>query len=188
MKNNFFITGLPRSRTSWLANFFTYNNSFCYHEATRFCTSMDDLKELMHNHSAENIGNADPAMLYIMNDAIQAFPDAKIVLIEREIHETIDSFIDFYTSYEYKSIQEWIESLYEIMERIKQKYEVLTVRHDKLNQMEECKKIWDYLLPDEEFDEKRWSLLDELYINKLVDKHSIHVMKRSLYHKYIQYY
>jgi len=188
MKNNFFITGLPRSRTSWLANFFTYNNSFCYHEATRFCTDMSDLRDLMNGHSADNVGNADPAMLYIMNDAVNAFPNAKIVLIERELHETIDSFIDFYTSYEYKRIQEWIEGLYEIMERIKQKYDVLTVRHDQLNQMEECRKIWNHILPGEKFDEKRWNLLDELYINKLVDKHSIHVMKKSLYHKYIKFY
>jgi DNA-binding SARP family transcriptional activator len=74
------------------------------------------------------------------------------------------------------------------MEKIKQKYEVLTVKHDNLNKMEECKRMWEYLLPEEPFDEKRWNLLDELYINKLVDKHSIHVMKKSIYHKYIQYY
>lgn len=188
MKNNFFITGLPRSRTSWLANFFTYNSSFCYHEATRFCTNIRDLKELMGNHTAINIGNADPAMLYIMNDALKAFPGAKVVLIERELHETIDSFIDFYTSYEYNRIQEWIEYMFEMMEKVKQKYDVLTVRHDALNKMEECKKLWNYLLPDEPFDEKRWNLLDELYINKLVDKHSVHVMKKSLYHRYIHFY
>jgi hypothetical protein len=149
---------------------------------------MDDLKQLMRTHNASNIGNADPALLYIMDDLINEFPEAKIVLIERELHETIDSFIDFYTSYEYKNIQEWIESLFEMMERIKKKYQVLTVKHDNLNKMEECKKIWTYLLPGEPFDEKRWNLLDELYINKLVDKHSIHVMKKSLYHKYIHYY
>jgi len=116
------------------------------------------------------------------------FPDSRIVLIEREIHETIDSFIDFYTSYEYKNIQEWIEQLYEIMEKIKSRYEVKTVRHDSLNYMETCKELWEYILPDEPFDVKRWNLLDELYINKLVDKHSNHVMKKSLYHRYIKYY
>lgn len=188
MKRNFFITGLPRSRTSWIANFFTYNDSFCFHEATRFCMNMRDLSEFMHSHRATNIGNADPALLYIMDDLVDFFPEAKIVLIERELHETIDSFIDFYTSYVYKDIQEWIERLYEKMEQIKQKYEVFTVKHGDLNQMSECKRMWDYLLPGEPFDEKRWNLLDELYINKLVDKHSVHVMKKSLYHKYIHYY
>ena len=188
MKNNFFITGLPRSRTSWLANFFTYNDSFCFHEATRFCSSMNDLKELMQSHSASNIGNADPALLYIMDDLVKQFPSAKIVLIERELHETVDSFIDFYTSYEYKNIQEWIEELFEKMEKIKKNYQVLTVKHNDLNNMDECRKVWNFILPGETFDEKRWNLLDELYINKLVDKHSIHVMKKSLYHKYIQYY
>jgi len=188
MKNQFFITGLPRSRTSWLANFFTYNNAFCFHEATRFCANMQDLKELMKSHEAGNIGNADPALLHIMDDVKKIFPDSRIVLIEREIHETIDSFIDFYTSYEYKNIQEWIEQLYEIMEKIKSRYEVKTVRHDSLNYMETCKELWEYILPDEPFDVKRWNLLDELYINKLVDKHSNHVMKKSLYHRYIKYY
>jgi hypothetical protein len=149
---------------------------------------MQDLKELMTSHNAGNIGNADPALLYIMDDLVNQFPEAKIVLIERELHETIDSFIDFYTSYEYKNIQEWIEGLFEKMENIKKKHQVLTIQHDGLNNMEECRKMWKYLLPDEPFDEKRWNLLDELYINKLVDKHSIHVMKKSIYHKYIQYY
>ncbi|MFP4448807.1 MAG: hypothetical protein ACLFPH_08730 [Bacteroidales bacterium] len=188
MKNNFFITGLPRSRTSWLANFFTYNDSFCFHEGTRFCFNMNDFMELMKSHSANNIGNADPALLYIMDDVIKKFPTAPVVLVERELHETIDSFIDFYTSYEYKSIQEWIEDLFEIMAKIKQKYDVLTIQHDELNSIEGCKKIWNYLLPGETFDEKRWTLLDELYINKLVDKHSSHVMKKSIYHHHIKYF
>jgi hypothetical protein len=188
MKHHFFITGLPRSRTSWLANFFTYNNSFCFHEATRFCSGMEDLKNLMFSHQADNIGNADPALLYIMDDLKQIFPESRVVLVEREIHETIDSFIDFYTSFEYKSIQEWIEQLYEIMEKVKDRYEVMTVPHDHLNHQETCREIWEYILPGEPFDVKRWNLLDELYINKLVDKHSNHVMKKSLYHKYIRYY
>ncbi len=188
MKNNYFITGLPRSRMSWLANFFTYNNSFCFHEATRFCSSMHDLHELLKSHTAENIGNADPAILYIIDDVVKEFPNSKIVLIERELHETIDSFIDFYTSYEYKNIQEWIEKLFKMMEEIKKNYDVLSVAHDDLNSMATCKKIWDYVLPNEPFDEKRWSMLDELYVNKLIDKHSVHVMKQSLYHKHIKYY
>jgi len=149
---------------------------------------MHDLHELMKSHSAENIGNADPAILYIIDDVVKEFPNSKIVLVERELHETIDSFIDFYTSYEYKNIQEWIEKLFEIMEQIKQKYEVFTVAHNDLNSMETCKELWNYVLPDEPFDEKRWNLLDELYVNKLVDKHSVHVMKQSLYHKHIKYY
>jgi len=188
MKNNFFITGLPRSRTSWLANFFTYNNSFCYHEATRFCANIQDLNELMRSHEAGNIGDADPALLYLMDDLKKIFPHSRVVLVERELHETIDSFIDFYTSYEYKRIQEWIEGLFEIMEQIKQRYEVKTVAHDDLNHMETCREVWEYLLPEEPFDVKRWNLLDELYINKLIDKHSTHVMKKSIYHKYIKYY
>jgi hypothetical protein len=188
MKKHFFITGLPRSRTSWLANFFTYNNAFCFHEATRFCSSIRDLKQLMTSHHADNTGDADPALLYIMDDLKREFPHSKVVLVERELHETIDSFIDFYTSYEYKSIQEWIEQLYEIMEKIKSRYEVMTVAHDSLNEQETCKEVWEYVLPGEPFDVKRWNLLDELYINKLIDKHSSHVMKKSLYHKHIRYY
>ena len=188
MKNYFFITGLPRSRTSWLANFFTYTGSFCFHEGTRFCANIQDLKDLMDSHQASSVGNADPALLYFMDDLKREFPRSKVVLVEREIHETIDSFIDFYTSFEYKNIQEWIEWLYEVMEQIKRKYDVMTVAHDHLNNQETCREVWDYILPDEPFDVKRWNLLDELYINKLVDKHSNHVMKKSLYHRYIKYY
>ena len=31
-KRNFFIAGLPRSRTAWLANLLTTKDSFCFHE------------------------------------------------------------------------------------------------------------------------------------------------------------
>ena len=40
--SNFFITGLPRSRTAWFSTFFTGNNSFCYHEIIRVSDGFDD--------------------------------------------------------------------------------------------------------------------------------------------------
>ena len=45
MKNIFFITGLPRSRTAWLANWFTYGHTFCFHEACRKVGKIEELKD-----------------------------------------------------------------------------------------------------------------------------------------------
>ncbi len=189
MKRNFFITGLPRSRTSWLANFFTYNNTFCFHEATRFCASIEDLKITLANHDASNIGNADPALIYMMDDLVNMFPEAKFLFVEREVYETIDSFLGFYASLDsQQKVTDWILQMNELFQKAKQKYNVMTISHNELNQMDACKQTWEYLVPEIPFDEKRWKMLDELYINKLPYKHSEHAIRNSLYSQFIQYF
>lgn len=185
MKEHFFITGLPRARTSWLANFFTYNNSHCYHEATRFCTNMEDVLHTMNNHPAGVVGNADTALLFIFEDLHHAFPNAKFILIDRDLHETIDSFLGFYHSQNYFEILKWLDKLYELKNQLIRRYNFTIIQHEDLNEMETCKHLWEYLIPDTPFDEKRWNLLDELYINKNTHKNRINMLEDSIYAKYM---
>lgn len=186
LKNYFFIIGLPRSRTSWLANFFTIENAFCYHEATRFCHELSDLKSLMDKNKSKYVGNSDPALLFLINEVMDLFPNCKIVIIDRDFHDCIDSYLGFFSNKSYLTIITWMEKTYTQLERVKNYYEFYTVNHDDLDNVDTCRRLWEYLLPDMEFDRARWQLLDEFYINKHIEKYKCHVLEDGLYRKFIK--
>ena len=146
MKNYFFFIGLPRARTSWLANFFTYADSFCYHEATRFCHELGELKELLDNNKSLNVGNSDPALIYMVDDLIEVFPKAKIVVVERDFHECVDSYLGFFPTKSYLDILSWMEKGHAYLEKLKNYHEFYTIKHDDLDNMEDCQKLWNYIL------------------------------------------
>lgn len=85
MKTFFFITGLPRSRTAWLANFLSYGEMFCFHDSMRELDHVDELKSVFDRAEfAKAVGHSDPMNLLFQNAMIRNFPDAKWVLIERD--------------------------------------------------------------------------------------------------------
>lgn len=75
---DYFIVGLPRSRTAWLANFMTYDCSFCFHEGLVEAGSVEglmDLKKLCPD--AFVIGNSDSGLPLFADATLKAFPDAR---------------------------------------------------------------------------------------------------------------
>ena len=170
MKNYFFIFGLPRTRTSWLANLFTYSNSFCYHEALKFCNSINDFKVLLDEHDEQYVGNSDCSMINYFNEISTCFPNAKYVLIERKPSEVIESLLDFQLMDDYKITEKWIDKLQNQINHIKSQNNMLCLNYKDLNDMGTCKELWKYLLPEIAFNEKRWYFLDELYVNILIGK------------------
>lgn len=169
-KNYFFILGLPRSRSSWLANFFTYGNSFCYHEALRECSSINQLKELLDSNEEKNVGNSDFVLLNYIDDIFEIFPKPKILLVERNPHEVVESLLNFQLTDDYEMTEKWIDILYKKMNYIKNNYLVKTVKNYDIEDIEKTKEIWNYLLPEEKFNEKRWYFLDDLYVNVMFGK------------------
>ena len=45
MSDNFFITGLPRSRTAWFSAFMTASGFPCGHELINNCETIEEYKE-----------------------------------------------------------------------------------------------------------------------------------------------
>lgn len=73
---SFIIVGLPRHRTAWLANFFTYDGMFCHHEGMDGCRTMGEYyTKLGHN------GDSTTGAL-LLPDVNQSFPERKIIVIE----------------------------------------------------------------------------------------------------------
>lgn len=81
--SNFFVLGLPRSRTAWLANFLTYDDLFCYHEGVNGCKTINEYKEKIKGKGDSNTG----IMLF---DFENHFPDAKFIIIDSDIEPSIN--------------------------------------------------------------------------------------------------
>ena len=92
--SKFFITGLPRSRTAWLASFFTGNNSFCYHEILRVSSGFDDAIRKLSHRKEMYVGNSDSSLPiwidkidHIINQFIQF---RRKILIKRSPKEYLE--------------------------------------------------------------------------------------------------
>jgi hypothetical protein len=82
--SRFFIFALPRSRTAWVANLLCWSTSFCHHEVSISCDSMEDLVAEMDQFPPDfTVGNCDSANLIIADNLFGQYPDAKLVYLER---------------------------------------------------------------------------------------------------------
>ena len=81
---NFFIFGLPSSGLAWLANFLTWEDSFCFHEATQGVESVEELKHVFTKTEAGMVGTADTTGLLVLSKLRTVFPDAKYLFIVRD--------------------------------------------------------------------------------------------------------
>lgn len=83
---NFYITGLPRSRTTWLALAFTAHGYFCWHEAMKNCFTKDEYRDKMKIMSV--VGNSDCGLPFC--DIAAELP-GPTVIIERDLFEVKES-------------------------------------------------------------------------------------------------
>lgn len=80
----FFITALPRSGTTFLANFFTHGGVFCWHEATCGAPDMETFRARMSLRDYYMVGNSDSGLGRFHAQVRDAFPDAHWIGIDRE--------------------------------------------------------------------------------------------------------
>lgn len=80
MKPKFFITGLPRSRTAWLAVYFNCLGQRCLHDGFK-----NSGVGIMENYD----GNVDSGLMLTNYELI--YPDAKVVIIERPLRDVANS-------------------------------------------------------------------------------------------------
>lgn len=86
----FFITGLPRSRTKWFADYFSgLNDTVCWHEAMNGCHSTNDFLWKMTRLPFTHIGNSDSGLMY--TNFQQWFMGAPTVVIERDFEDVLES-------------------------------------------------------------------------------------------------
>ena len=82
-KQIFFTVSLPRSGTAWLANYFTYGPSYCYHEPLADCSSLEDLYRKIDNTPRRVVGVADTLVPLFIPKIAKRYPNAKYIIIDR---------------------------------------------------------------------------------------------------------
>lgn len=91
MKEPFFITGLPRSGTTFLANFFTYAGVFCWHEAMLGCTDEEDFVRKLTDRESAQMGDSDSGLVFCVPMLRRRFPKSPLAVIERNPFEVMAS-------------------------------------------------------------------------------------------------
>lgn len=93
----FLITGLPRSKTAWLANLLTWGSTFCAHDGLRPEMSRHfEFKEsvaclVSKLRTGEWNGHSDAANVLAWQELEVEFPHAKWLVVKRPLNEVLDS-------------------------------------------------------------------------------------------------
>ena len=164
-KKIFFVLSTARCRSTWFSNLFTYKDSFCYNEETRYINSWEELVDRIEERSEEYIGFEDPELLHYINSLYKLFPNATYVLLERDREDCEISMCN-----QSGAPRELVSMKFDRWEQdlinfnsIVSNYE--SIHFDDMDDMEEVYRIWKYVLPDITFDIGRWNLLTALKIS-----------------------
>jgi sulfotransferase family protein len=136
----YFIASLPRSRTAWLANFLTYGISYCFHEPMNKVVPKD-YPDMLRGVGTTYCGISDCLNALIMDQLIDLFPEAKVVVIRRDISEVSKSLKrnGFFESEE--TSRRLLERINDQLDRITMSYDPLVIEFDDFD----CARIWHYL-------------------------------------------
>ena len=91
MKEHFFITGYPRSRTCWAANLLSTQNSFCWHDGLYGLKRLEDIRLRLEQPEVPIVGLSDPAILLFWEHLAQWYPQARWVVILRNVEDSYQS-------------------------------------------------------------------------------------------------
>ena len=163
-KKIFFILSTARCRSTWFANLFTYKDSFCYNEETRYINSWEELVDRIEDRTEEYVGFEDPELLHYINSLYKLFPNATYILLERDREDCEISMCNQSGApRELVSMKfdRWNRDLINF-KNIVENYE--SIRFDDMDDMGEIHRIWKYVLPNITFDIGRWNLLTSLRI------------------------
>lgn len=164
MKSPFLITGLPRSRTSWLANLFTTGNQFCYHDLLAKVDSLEHFTDML----AGGRGDSDAGLMLIFPLVKQILPDARWLLVLREPDDCKASLKRLLTGTpDEESAWKSFDNL-EIFEKHKLAMvsdpSVHVLTFDELDSFDAVSKAWHFLCPETELSRERFDMLNVLNV------------------------
>lgn len=167
----FFIFSLPHSRTAWLTNFMTHGNAHCFHEALISCHRVSDLKPIFEGTKKPIVGNADCLNALVADDIMAAFPESRLVVVERN-PDKVEQSLSALGSWNPDMVR-WMRNE---LEQVKAKYAPLIMPYEALSTPEGCKLVWNYCIGDfsdgTSFDHRRWEMLDALNVQIDLEKHT----------------
>ena len=147
----FFVMGLPRSRTAWLARFLTYGDHICSHEEVRHLRSIEDAKAWL---SQPRMGSSETTVAPFWRLLLRLSPEVRIVVVRRSVNEVVESLAAFgFDRPVMEPIMRRLDAkLAQIVKRVPG---VLEVSFDDLDNEETCKAVFEHCLPYR-FDRGHW--------------------------------
>lgn len=167
MNQPFFITGLPRSGTAWLANLFTTSKSICYHEPLK------PVEMLVARNPGRRVGVSDSTLLRRFRETAEAWPDARWLLVVRRPDEVVNSLMVFTGAVigeQTERIRKEVDADLKRLLLIGHDSMTATIRFDQMTNIEVARQAWHWLLPEVKFDEERFSILEDLNVQQIFGK------------------
>ena len=143
MTKQFFITGLPRSRTAWFANLFTWGDSICYHDALHSDPTVGRLVYMLKDVPAvcgAKRGHSCASNLLAWRELDAHFPDAQWVVIERRFDDVLAACSDILPTTRRDALLVMQSQIAGIVEHL----DPMMVQFESIN-MTRCYEIAEYL-------------------------------------------
>jgi hypothetical protein len=168
-QERYFITGLPRSRTAWLANFFTYGLSWCWHEGIKF------KENHMEIDGYQYIGDSDSS--HVMQHELQwKYPKAKVVIVKRNEDDVRASLREMFKHMAKETVDKSLDANIGALEVFRQRcleisQPLYEIPFEDLDSEKEMERMWNFLLPTIKFPLDRYKALNILTIEPHFDKY-----------------
>ena len=170
--------GLPRSRTAWLANWFTTDRSLCLHDAWRYAQTAEELKAYLLSKApkgCEYLGTADSGNGARFDELEDTFPAAPFALIERPLNDAIEATSKLAIV---APKSELVTRLAEL--NLQHHYlpgGVHRTRYKDLSDQLEMARLHKHLTPTIPFSFARYALLDQLRVQVHEEKYLLELTK-----------
>lgn len=161
----FFVLSLPRSRTAWLANLFTYENSYCFHEGLLDVPSPHHLKKLFERTGKPIVGNSDCGNIFFTDELMDMFPDATFVVVKRDVDRVLNELREMGSFF---GEVDHVLHADMLLRQFTRHHDCLTVDFDNLDK-KTCARLWRECVGTP-FDDRRWEMLDGLDIQIIINK------------------
>lgn len=146
LSRKFFVLGLPRSRTAWLARFLSYGEFHCGHEDLRHLRSLDDVRAWM---SQPFVGSSETAAAPWWRLIARYAPHARIVVVRRAPADVVESLLRIPgLIFDRPHLEALVRRLDRKLDQIEGRMaNVLSVSFDDLNNEETCARVFEHCLP-----------------------------------------
>lgn len=165
----FFIFCLPRSRSAWLSNLLSIDSVICLHEALLGCRSLDEMELKLSATGADVAGCADTGMTLFTDRIVERYPDARFVILARDLTGYIDNMLKLGSSKQHArnmlaDFNGAIETLSALGDR------TLIVHSQHLDGYGVCQRIWEHIGMTTTLNRARFDMLRDLKVEVMLDR------------------
>lgn len=173
----FVITGLPRTRTAWMAALMSGERSICFHEPKNIFGSWNAFFAYATTLDYEYIGISDSSVTIDPLFDWSIFQMAKIVMIDRNPEDVIDSYSNV-MDFSHTEAADLVLRVYDGLNQLVAKHEVMHVGYDALESIATVAAIWDYCLPGIRIPEEKIKQMQYLRVEQHIEKVLKHMQSR----------